>query len=208
MPPESKPRLGELDSGPRLPCQVCGRPLVPKKDGTARCHNYRSRHGRWTCQGSGYRMARWPVGQLLRHHAGDLWEVVEDRGGQWSDYYLRCLRGREEGREMVAHGEYMHRHGWEVAEASTIAVHALRARWTHEETPATVVGWIFDALDEQGDTTVPRTRQARDEAVVMAGMVFADLGPAGEGIDYFALVSNVLRATEPDPIRVEEAASV
>lgn len=98
----------------RVQCQVCGRMLVPLKSGLHRNHAPRGHHEPYSrCQGSGYRAERWPVGQQLHHHAGDRWEVVEDRGGQWGDYYLRCLWGREEGREMVAHGEYMHRHGWQ-----------------------------------------------------------------------------------------------
>jgi hypothetical protein len=98
----------------RLPCQVCGRLLVPLGDGTARNHTYKRRSG-WRCQGSGYRLARWPVGQFLRHHSGDIWRVLEDRGGEWGDYYLRCVEGREDGREMVAHGEYMHfRNGFRI----------------------------------------------------------------------------------------------
>ncbi|MCA1572672.1 MAG: hypothetical protein LC798_20730 [Chloroflexi bacterium] len=98
-------------SASRLPCQGCGRLLVPLRDGTARPRG-RGRTGGGHCDGSGYRLARWPVGQELRHHAGDRWLVAEDRGGLYGDYFLRCLRGREQGREMVAHGEYMHRHGW------------------------------------------------------------------------------------------------
>lgn len=97
----------------RVLCQVCGRMLVPKRDGTARYHNSYPHQSGWRCQGSGYRMARWAVGQHLHHHSGDLWEVAEDRGGRYGDYYLRCLAGREKGREMIAHGEYMHRHGWQ-----------------------------------------------------------------------------------------------
>jgi hypothetical protein len=98
-------------------CQVCQRMLRPLKSGLHRSHKphrYGEPYSR--CQGSGYRAERWPVGQKLWHHSGDLWEIVEDRGGRWGDYYLRCLRGREKGREMVGHGEYMHRHGWEAAD--------------------------------------------------------------------------------------------
>lgn len=107
----------------RLPCQVCGRLLVPLKDGTSRQHTpYRAGTGGgeyYRCNGSGYRMARWPVGQRLIHHTGMIWEVIEDRGGRWGDYLIRCvdLNGHQSqyesvGREMVAHGEYLHRHGW------------------------------------------------------------------------------------------------
>ena len=102
----------------RLPCQVCGRRLVPLKNGLHREHVVSPRV---RCSGSGYRAARWPVGQRLRHHAGTVWEVVEDRGGRWGDYLLRRLphpvpdwiNERPVGSEMVTHGEYMHRHGWE-----------------------------------------------------------------------------------------------
>lgn len=80
-----------------------------------------------------------------------------------------------------------------VQDPYVIARDALRERWKGEATPEQVVGWIFAALDEAGDTTVLRDEKARDDAVVMAAMVFADL--AGEpGVDYGALVSNVLRA--------------
>jgi hypothetical protein len=51
-----------------------------------------------------------------------VWEVVEDRASsRWGDYVIRCvvgtvregwLGGEEAGKSMVAHGEYMHRHGW------------------------------------------------------------------------------------------------
>jgi hypothetical protein len=95
----------------RLPCQVCGRLLATTANGLTKPHK-RRRGAEDACQGTGYRQARWPVGQFLRHHAGDLWEVVADVGGQWNDYRLVCLAGREEGRELRAHGEYMHRHGW------------------------------------------------------------------------------------------------
>lgn len=93
--------------------------LAQLKDGTSRAHyptarsNATYRYDRDRCPGSGYRMARWPVGQKLRHHSGDVWEVLEDIGGRYGDYRLGCLAGREKGREMDAHGEYMHRHGWE-----------------------------------------------------------------------------------------------
>lgn len=112
----------------RLPCQVCGRSLVPLRDGTSRSHTPRRRGtgGREyaRCQGSGYRLARWPVGQRLRHHTTGIWEVVEDRAAttRWADYLIRCVEPtrslsgdgymEEPGKETVAHGEYMHRHGW------------------------------------------------------------------------------------------------
>jgi hypothetical protein len=100
-------------------CQVCGRMLVPLKDGTSRSHIPGSRRrrnpdgfDREYCQGAGYRLARWQPGQRLRHHSGDVWVIEEDQGGMWGDYLMHCLDGRERGRTMVAHGEYMHRHGW------------------------------------------------------------------------------------------------
>lgn len=104
-------------SGERLPCQVCGRRLAPLVDGTSRPHfARRKRHAddwdRDYCRGAGFRLARWEPGQQLRHHSGDLWQVVEDRGGLYGTYWLRCLAGREKDREMAGHGEYMHRHGW------------------------------------------------------------------------------------------------
>lgn len=115
------PESGGPDQPRRLPCQVCGRSLVPLSDGTSRNHNWR--HGSEDyCQGSRHRLERWPVGQQLRHHGGSVWEVIEDRGGRHGDYLVRCVVGqrsmwREEwveapGREMVTHGEYMHRDGW------------------------------------------------------------------------------------------------
>ena len=102
----------------RVRCQVCGRALIPLSDGTARNH-VRRRGAEDYCQGSRHRLERWPVGQLLRHHSGSVWEVVEDRGGQWGDYLIRCVNGtpgwmggQKVGDEMVTHGEYMHRDGW------------------------------------------------------------------------------------------------
>jgi hypothetical protein len=92
--------------------------LAVKKDGTSRDHyptarsNTTFRYDRERCAGSGYRLERWKPRQQFRHYSGDVWEIVEDRGGQHGDYFLRCLSGREKGREMVAHGEYMHRDGW------------------------------------------------------------------------------------------------
>lgn len=109
---------------PRIMCQVCRRMLVSRKDGTSRnhySHRYPAtidRYDRSYCKGSGYRLARWEVGQKLRHHSGCVWEVVEDRGGRCGDYVIRCLSipqgifERPVGTEMVTHGEYMHRHGW------------------------------------------------------------------------------------------------
>lgn len=115
----SYPLLDGGEMGRDGRCEVCGRTIQVLKDGTLRAHKWHRRIGD-LCQGSGYRQARWPVGQLLRHHAGDLWEVVEDLAGttRYRDYKLRCLAGREKGRAMNAHGEYMHRHGW-TAVAST-----------------------------------------------------------------------------------------
>lgn len=110
--------LLHLRTSARVQCQVCGRMLVPLKDGTSRRHlprRYASHVepvDRSLCRGSGHQLARWDVGQILQHHSGDFWQVAEDRGGRWGDYLMQCFHGRENGREMVAHGEYMHRHGW------------------------------------------------------------------------------------------------
>lgn len=108
----------------RIQCQVCGRALVPLADGTSRYHNTTKRRGHESyCAGSRHRLARWPVGQKLRHHAGSLWEVVEDQGGRWGDYLLRItwkpdwINERPVGTTMVAHGEYMHRDGWRPIDA-------------------------------------------------------------------------------------------
>lgn len=104
----------------RAACQVCGRPLVALLDGTAR------RHGRYgECQGSGYQLDLWPLGQELRHYAGSRWEVVERnpyRGSShhWmTDYVMVCLSDPHDsfgegvpGRRQTFHGEYLHRHGW------------------------------------------------------------------------------------------------
>ena len=112
----------------RLPCQVCDRMLSPLKDGTSRPHTP-GRAGTGggeyhRCSGSGYRLARWEVGQRLHHHAGSVWVVMEDRRGHGyggGDYLLECVigttrpgvvGGEEKGKTEVAHGEYMHRHGW------------------------------------------------------------------------------------------------
>jgi hypothetical protein len=73
-----------------------------------------------------------------------------------------------------------------------VCLDALVREWQGEATPQQVVGWMIAALDEAGDTQIPRTRNAVAGAEVMAAMVFADLG--AEGIDYGAVVSNVLRA--------------
>lgn len=115
-----------LDTGagervrPHGRCEVCGRVVQTLRDGTNRRHKPPGHHG-WeadSCPGSGYRQARWPVGQRLRHHAGSIWLVVEDRCGTtcWRDYLLRCVYrgawGAREPNAMVVHGEYMHRHGW------------------------------------------------------------------------------------------------
>jgi hypothetical protein len=104
----------------RLKCQVCGRMLAAKSDGTSWNHySYRYpativRADRSYCPGSGFQLARWKPRQQLRHHSGDIWEVVGTSGPGLvgGDYFIRCVSGREAGREMVAHGEYMHRHGW------------------------------------------------------------------------------------------------
>lgn len=107
----------------RLPCQVCGRSLTVQNNGLTKRHKAPGDRGKYApdCRGAGYRQARWEPGQELRHHAGDLWLVVGDVKADprfavaGDDYRLRCLQGREEGREMGAHAEYMHRHGWRAA---------------------------------------------------------------------------------------------
>lgn len=98
-------------------CQGCGRMLTALRDGTARRHN--NRPGGYHCQSSGYRLARWDVGQRLRHHTGDLWVIRRDDGGEWGDYWLECIAGREKGRQMTGHGEYLHRHGWTAVSAGS-----------------------------------------------------------------------------------------
>lgn len=110
----------------RRPCQVCGRWLNARRDGMVKPHKAPRTYEPYAyCRGTGYRHARWEVGQKLRHHTGMIWEVIEDRGGQWGDYLIRCLsipafgvsRYEKVGREMVTHAEYMHRHGWEALDA-------------------------------------------------------------------------------------------
>lgn len=112
----------------RIPCQVCRRELVPLRDGTSRRHRAPRSYEPWSaCQGSGYRLARWEVGQRLLHHTGSVWVVEEDRDAttKWGDYIVRCIdvsravNDNEDGRVMVAHGEYLHRHGWEPLPAET-----------------------------------------------------------------------------------------
>jgi hypothetical protein len=87
-----------------------------RADGLARPHG---RGGR--CQGTGYRLARWPVEQRLVHYTGSVFEIVEDLGGRWGDYLVTCVWSQtgfdgkpmeEVGRERVFHGEYLHRDGW------------------------------------------------------------------------------------------------
>lgn len=99
----------------KLPCQVCGRPLALSRDGLVKPHKIGTTE-RSPCRGVGYRHARWHVGQRLQHHTGSIWVVAEDRGGQYGDYLLRCVEATRlegpKGKESVAHGEYMHRHGW------------------------------------------------------------------------------------------------
>lgn len=105
------------DQRSRVVCQVCLRPLVPLTDGTARNHVRRPGAEDY-CGGSGHRLARWPVGQRLRHHAGSVWEVTGDAGGV-DDYLLVCVvgtpgwaGGEKQGKRMTVHAEYMHRDGW------------------------------------------------------------------------------------------------
>ncbi len=104
-------------AGKRLPCQVCRRSLSVRRDGLTKPHNFRQGSVSGPCPGAGYRQARWPLGQQLRHHAGSVWEVI---GDHWyspgADYGLRCvvggIGGEEAGKTLNVHGEYMHRHGW------------------------------------------------------------------------------------------------
>ena len=105
----------------RLPCQVCGRLLTTTTNGLTRRH--RAPHGERgsDCRGVGYRHARWEVGQQLRHHSSGVWEVFADVGGRYGDYWIRCLSGSEKGRNLMAHGEYMHRHGWTPFQAAVPA---------------------------------------------------------------------------------------
>lgn len=53
---------------------------------------------------------------------------------------------------------------------------ALRERWHGEAHAKDVVQWMVEALDAAGDRTIPRCEKARKDAVVMVGMVMADLG--------------------------------
>ena len=110
----------------RVTCQVCGRGLVPLKNGLHRDHAPQGYHEPYErCKGSGYRAERWMVGQKLRHHSGTVWEVIEDQGGRYGDYLMRrtavpvpdWIQERPIGSTMVTHGEYMHRHGWEPVNA-------------------------------------------------------------------------------------------
>jgi hypothetical protein len=68
----------------------------------------------------------YPVGTLLRHHAGSVWEVVAadlPGDGRWhgnmlelaGDYRIRCVEpaaGETRGTERRVHAEYLHRDGW------------------------------------------------------------------------------------------------
>lgn len=101
----------------RLPCQVCGRPLTTRPDGLTRDHRAPGQEPYGRCRGAGYRHARWEVGQRLAHHSSGIWVVFADVGGDYGDYWIRCLSGSEKDRDLMAHGEYMHRHGWSPVEA-------------------------------------------------------------------------------------------
>lgn len=68
---------------------------------------------------------------------------------------------------------------------------ALERQWRGPQTAKTVVGWAFDALDTEGDDTVPRTWFARQEAETLVGMVFADIG---DEADAGTVASHILRA--------------
>ena len=80
-------------------------------------------------------------------------------------------------------------------DAWTVCRDALNEKWKAEAYAADVVHWMFEALDEVEDETVPRDDDARERAIVMANMVFADLG---DDMDNGALVSNVLRAARAE----------
>lgn len=110
----------------RLPCLVCGRLLAVERSGLVKPHKAPgTREPYKYCCGTGYRHARWEAGHYLRHHSGDLWLVIGDVRPRFAvagdDYRLRCVAGREKGREMSAHAEYMHRHGWTLVGARTAA---------------------------------------------------------------------------------------
>lgn len=100
----------------RIACQVCGRKLMPLKDGTSRRHGS---HG--SCAGSGFRLALWPAGQRLRHYAGAVFEIIEpvwNPGYRIDDYSVRCVSdphgtsGVGLGERDRFHAEYVHRAGW------------------------------------------------------------------------------------------------
>lgn len=105
-------------------CEVCGRPVQLHGGGRVRLHKPHRNAGIYAsfCGGSGRRQTRWPVGQRLRHHSGTVWVVREDRvdSSTYRDYLIECIdlgvlvsRYEEVGRQMVVHGEYLHRDGWE-----------------------------------------------------------------------------------------------
>lgn len=108
-------------SGVRIPCQCCGRRLVPLADGTSRRH-YSTRHSYGEredhCQGSGYRLDRWPIGQRLEHYTGQIWEVDDHvTNGGYPAYWMRCVvqtieTFRPPGTVERFNAEYLHRHGW------------------------------------------------------------------------------------------------
>jgi hypothetical protein len=107
----------------RIPCQCCMRLLVPKADGTSRNH-FSTRHSYGEredyCQGSGYRLDRWPIGQRLEHYTGQVWEVAdrsEYRGYGVPGYTMRCVvqtieKSRPPGTVESFSAEYLHRDGW------------------------------------------------------------------------------------------------
>jgi hypothetical protein len=75
------------------------------------------------------------------------------------------------------------------AEYNTV-YNALRDNWEGEKTPGEAVDIIFDALRPMGMWSLRLTEHLHGEAVKVASMVFADLGPT---VDYGALTANVLR---------------
>ena len=72
---------------------------------------------------------------------------------------------------------------------------ALREHWHGEAYAKQIVQWMIEALDAAGDRTIPRCEKAREDAVVMVGMVMADLG---DETSIEPVVSHALRAMEDD----------
>lgn len=71
------------------------------------------------------------AGDELRHHAGDIWRVLEaDLPGDdnWhdgmihvaGDYLIECIHGREQGRTARVHADYLEGDGWTRVPAGTL----------------------------------------------------------------------------------------